>query len=49
MEVYQLGGLMDKTLGLSAGRSEVLIPVLGKCSTAVDARVNYPLYPYGSF
>ena len=44
---YQRGGLMDKTLGLSAGRSGVRIPGRGKCSLrtiAVDARVNYPLY-----
>ena len=41
------GGLMDKTFGLSAGRSGVRTPVPGKCSlrtTAVDARVKYPLY-----
>ena len=38
---------MDKTFGLGAGRSGVRIPGRGKCSlitTAVDARVNYPLY-----
>ena len=36
----QRGGLMDKTLGLSSGRSGVRIPGRGKCSlstTAVDA------------
>ena len=40
----QRGALVDKTLGLSAGRSGVRIPSRGKCSlrtTAVDARVNY--------
>ena len=38
---------MDKTLGLSAGRSRVRIPGRGKCSLRtieVDARVKYPLY-----
>ena len=38
---------MDKNFGLSAGKSGVWIPGPGKCSlrtTAVDARVNYPLY-----
>ena len=38
---------MDKTLGLSAGRSGVRIPGRGKCSlrtTAIDARVNYSLF-----
>ena len=44
---YQRGGLMDKTLELSAWRSRVQIPGWGKYSlttTAVDARVNYQLY-----
>ena len=38
---------MDKTLGLSGGKSGVRIPGRGKCSIrtiADDARVNYPLY-----
>ena len=45
----QRGGLVDEALGLSAGRSGVRIPDRGKCwlgTTAVDARVNYPLYLY---
>ena len=40
-------GLVDKTFGLSAGRSWVRILGRGKCSlrtTAVDAGVNYRLY-----
>ena len=44
---YQRGGQMDKTLGLSAGRSGIRIPGRGKCSLrtiAVDARVNYRLF-----
>ena len=43
----QRGGLMDKSLGLCAGRSGVQIPGRGKCSLrtiAFDARVNYPLF-----
>ena len=32
------GGLMDKTLGLSAGRSVVRIPGRGKCSLRTRAR-----------
>ena len=43
----QRGGLMDKTLELSAERSGVRIPGRCKCSRrtiAVDAKVNYPLY-----
>ena len=39
--------LMDKTFGLSAGRSGVRIPGRGKYSLrtiAVDAIVKYPLY-----
>ena len=42
----QRGGLMDRTFGLSAGRSRVL-PGQGKCSLrtmAVDAKVNQQLY-----
>ena len=40
---YQRGGLMDKTLELSAGRSTIRNPGRGKFSlrtTAVDASVN---------
>ena len=39
--------LMDTTLRLCAGRSGVRTPGWGKCSlrtTAVDARIKYPLY-----
>ena len=46
------GGLMAKTLALSVGRSGVRIPGRGKCSlrtTAIDMRVNYPLYLFSSF
>ena len=45
--VHQGGGLMDKTLGLNAGRSGVQIPGRGKFSLrtkAVDASVKYQLY-----
>ena len=41
-----------KILGLSAGRSGVRIPGRGKYSlrtTAVDARVNYPLYLFTKY
>ena len=46
------GGLMDKTLGLDAGRSGVRILGRGKFSLrslAVDARVKYPLLPFLNF
>ena len=45
----QRSAIIDKTLGLSAGRSGVRIPGRGKCSLrtiSVEARVNYPLYLY---
>ena len=44
---HQRGVLMDKTFELRAGISGVRITGRGKCSlstTAVDARVKYPLY-----
>ena len=47
--LYQRVDLMDKTLGLSAGRSGVRIPGRGKSSLkpiAVDAMVSYPLFLY---
>ena len=47
LDINQGGGLMNKTLGLSAGRSGVRIPGRGKCllrTTAVNTRVKYPLY-----
>ena len=47
LENSQRGGPVDKTLGLSAGRSGVRIPGRRKGSlrtTTVDARVNCPLY-----
>ena len=49
---HQRGGLMDKTFGVSAGRSVVQIPGWGKCSlrtTSVDARVNHPLSRHSLF
>ena len=45
----KVGGRIDKTIGLNAGRSGVRIPSRGKCSLrtiAVDARVNFPVYLY---